>query len=168
VSPRGRCSVSGCERTYRAHGYCRTHYSRWTKHGDPQANVPIRDGTADNIGYHAAHDRVRAARGSASLYPCAWSGCESPASDWAYDGMDPSEKRGIEHKTELKYSTDPSHYIAMCKTHHIRFDAPTHCTRGHEMTAENSMPRRDGWRRCRTCARERQRIQIGKKERITQ
>lgn len=155
---RSACSVDGCNRTYRGHGYCRTHHSRWKKYGTPQADVPIRDGSADNIGYTGAHDRVRSVRGRAAQYVCAVGGCEAAATDWAYDGLDPNAKRGRDHGTELTYSTDPSHYLPMCRTHHIRFDAPRTCRHGHLMTEENSMPRSDGWRRCRECNRARQRV----------
>jgi hypothetical protein len=30
-----RCSIDGCENTVLARGWCRTHYLRWYKHGDP-------------------------------------------------------------------------------------------------------------------------------------
>ena len=154
---RGVCSVDGCTRTYRGHGFCRTHYSRWKKHGDPQANVPIRDGSSDNIGYGAAHDRVKSVRGRASDYRCDEEGCTSRAKDWAYDGKDPREKIGADHSTVLRYSADPAHYRPLCRTHHNRFDAAAECIRGHEMTAANSLRRKDGWRRCRTCENTRRR-----------
>jgi len=31
----GECSVSGCDRKARGHGYCKNHYYRFVKHGDP-------------------------------------------------------------------------------------------------------------------------------------
>ncbi len=37
-----QCSVGGCEREHCANGYCNAHYRRVQKHGDPQADIPIR------------------------------------------------------------------------------------------------------------------------------
>jgi hypothetical protein len=34
------CSV--CDRPHSAKGYCKVHYRRWRKYGDPRADVPIR------------------------------------------------------------------------------------------------------------------------------
>jgi hypothetical protein len=36
------CSVDGCERRPHVRGYCKAHYARVRKYGDPQARVPVR------------------------------------------------------------------------------------------------------------------------------
>lgn len=41
---RCECSVSGCDRPVDARGFCKAHYSRWRKHGDPLIGGPIRVG----------------------------------------------------------------------------------------------------------------------------
>ena len=49
------CKVEGCDRTAERRGYCRAHYKRVLKYGDPRANTPIREvaGTGYiNHGYH--------------------------------------------------------------------------------------------------------------------
>ena len=33
------CSIEGCTGTYKCRGLCRTHYSRWQIHGDPNINL---------------------------------------------------------------------------------------------------------------------------------
>ena len=38
----GICSIKGCGRSHARDGYCRTHYDRVRRTGDPQADKPIR------------------------------------------------------------------------------------------------------------------------------
>lgn len=38
----GVCTVEGCGRRHVAQGWCRTHYERWKRTGDVQADVPVR------------------------------------------------------------------------------------------------------------------------------
>lgn len=37
------CSIPGCGRNATSHGWCSGHYARWRKHGDVQANIPLRE-----------------------------------------------------------------------------------------------------------------------------
>lgn len=37
---KGICSIEGCEREHYARGWCRPHYSRWERHGDPRYERP--------------------------------------------------------------------------------------------------------------------------------
>lgn len=36
------CTVPGCDKPYRARGWCATHYGRWREWGDPTADLPVR------------------------------------------------------------------------------------------------------------------------------
>ena len=36
------CTIEGCERPFRARGWCATHYARWSKHGDPSVKITRR------------------------------------------------------------------------------------------------------------------------------
>jgi hypothetical protein len=125
------CSEDNCNDPSSSRGFCRTHYERWRKHGDAsvalEAPVPHNGTGADNptwrgdgIGYTGAHMRVRRERGVASVHSC--TACEKPAIDWAYDHADPNEKIGMHDGYSRVYSTDPSHYVPMCKSCHKRFD----------------------------------------------
>ena len=50
---RGRlCSLPDCDRPHKAKGYCPTHYKRFLEHGDPLADMPIRE--SDGNG-HISH-----------------------------------------------------------------------------------------------------------------
>ena len=76
----------------------------------------------DDLGYMAAHDRVRVLWGRASEHCCV--GCEKPARDWAYDGTDPSERYGTNSVgTYLHYSVWPEFYMPMCRGCHLKRDA---------------------------------------------
>ena len=46
------CKVEDCEREVHGRGYCSAHYRRVLKHGDPLAQIPIRE--ADGTG-HMSH-----------------------------------------------------------------------------------------------------------------
>ena len=37
------CTVEGCDRTYKARGYCALHYNRWRKTGNPGGNELLRN-----------------------------------------------------------------------------------------------------------------------------
>lgn len=50
------CSVEGCDRDAERRGFCKAHYARVLKHGDPQAEVPIK--VVDGNG-HMSHGYVQ-------------------------------------------------------------------------------------------------------------
>ncbi|WP_219418586.1 hypothetical protein [Pseudonocardia nigra] len=108
-----RCTVPGCGRDHKAHGYCRTHYRRWQRHGEPLAAVPIADtGTS----YRAALTQLRASRGAPDAQRCA--DCAGLAAVWAYDGTDPDER--TEPGRGRRYSLDPARYRPLCRFCHRR------------------------------------------------
>ncbi len=101
----------------------------------------------DEISYRQAHFRVIDARGPATEHECRR--CGGQAQQWAYDHLDIDEKFNAAGEV---YSTDPDHYIPMCRSCHVLFDRRNLCRRGHQLTPENSYVRADNGRRwCRTC-----------------
>lgn len=135
--PARRCTVAGCERPHKAHGYCRTHYRRWQRHGDPLADAPVRDrAPAAGPSAWSALRRVRIERGPATGQVCAE--CAGLAAVWSYDGTDPDERTqpgpqagpGAEEPAdssstaaagrERRYSLDPGRYRPLCRFCHRR------------------------------------------------
>lgn len=52
------CAVDGCTKPARKRGWCSTHYTRWFRHGDPEALVVGRVQCGTYSGY-IAHIRKR-------------------------------------------------------------------------------------------------------------
>lgn len=126
------CAVDGCDRVILARGWCGLHYERWRNNGDPltvRPNPAMLPGERnckwqhDEIGYTAAHDRVKAKRGSASDHPCA--DCGKPAVQWAYDHKDSDERVEPDDPKSKPYSVKPEHYRPLCIECHWRVDHPT-------------------------------------------
>lgn len=118
-----RCSVKGCTggRVQRSSGLCLKHHRRVEKGGSVD-HVGTNTGPVnaswkgDEVGYTAAHDRVRRARGPATKKLCQ---CGSPARHWAYDHKDPAE---LVDPRGYRYSSRPGHYLPQCVPCHKRDD----------------------------------------------
>lgn len=63
----------------------------------------------------------------------------------------------IDHLCRNRLCVNPQHMEPVTNRENlvrgVRFEPPTHCKRGHEMTQENTA-RWSGRRQCRTCARD--------------
>ena len=97
------------------YGWCKRHYDRWRRHGDPHT-VLLPMGRGDNVTVSAVHKRLDAKRGRASQHPCV--DCGQPARHWSYGHTDPNEKQS-DHGP---YSPDIAHYQPRCVPCHKRFD----------------------------------------------
>ncbi|MGH3614418.1 MAG: hypothetical protein ACRDRK_17880 [Pseudonocardia sp.] len=132
------CAIPGCGRPHLARGWCRPHYVRWQRHGDPLAEVPIRERARGSGGSSAwsVLRQVRAERGSAAARTCA--GCGGAAAVWSYDGTD-SDERTLPGRSTVpsgpddphadvgggagppwRYSLDPARYRSLCRFCHRR------------------------------------------------
>ena len=116
------CAIEGCDRKHLALGLCDRHFQRYQRWGDPYYTSERAAGEfhwawrGDEVGYGAAHERVRAVRGSASEHSCC--ACGGAATQWAYDHEDASERLS----DVGPYSVNPDHYRPMCVPCHKRFD----------------------------------------------
>ncbi|MEV4492713.1 hypothetical protein AB0K04_21670 [Micromonospora coxensis] len=83
-----------------------------TNHPDPRR--------VELLTYDGAHNRVKALKGSASLYLCR---CGKQAEQWAYSHADYDERAMIKGREARKpYSINPDHYVPLCRPCHTRFD----------------------------------------------
>lgn len=79
------------------------------------------------IGYYTAHNRIKAVFGSASNYLCGGL-CGRQASQWSYNHQDPNSQSQllVDNRTgitrEVRFSSNPNFYIAMCISCHISLD----------------------------------------------
>ncbi len=111
--PPRRCTLPGCDRAHKAHGYCRTHYRRWQRHGDPLVEMPV---SGSGSSYRTALAQVRATRGGPEVQACAE--CGGLAAVWSYDGLCPQER--AEPGRGRRYSLDPARYRPRCRFCHRR------------------------------------------------
>lgn len=114
------CLVVGCEREYSAKGYCRYHYEKFRKYGDPLASKPKRK------------ESVCAIRTSRKENPiCSIEGCEKPVQARGWCSM--HYKRWEEHGDPLANFTrtrgeclvegcsEPAHAKGYCLVHYSRW-----------------------------------------------
>lgn len=120
------CTLDGCDKPKRARGWCVAHWNRWRRHGDPgtAAIGPVfgemnPSWRGDDVGYAAVHRRLQVQRGSASALDCVQ--CGAAAQGWAYQHTAPDER--VCDVRNLPFSTDLSHYEAMCLPCHNQLDA---------------------------------------------
>lgn len=119
---RAACTVEGCDRPNEAHGLCQLHGRRVSKGGSPdflgsQAWDMNPAWKGAEVGYTAAHDRVRSVRGPATAQACA--SCGGTAQHWAYTHDDPAALRT---EKGIPYSSDPAYYEALCVPCHKNAD----------------------------------------------
>lgn len=117
IRPPSECLADDCDAQPRARGLCIKHYQRWQDHGDPNAEVHHSGWRGDEVGYTAMHERIYRMRGSATDHVC--QRCGKPATDWAYDHNDPNER---EELGKGPYSIDPTHYMPLCHSCHMKLD----------------------------------------------
>ena len=117
---------------------CSMHATRMRRHGNPDAvthqrdrNLPRglthRSWTGAKATCTAAHQRVKAAKGTASNYACV--DCGGQARHWSYDHKDPGEL----FEDGRAYSAKVEHYEPRCVPCHKRFDVALLRGQSHEV-----------------------------------
>lgn len=163
------CSIEGCEKTSHRRGWCRMHYKRWQKHGDPMMVLQIR-------GDHEARFFSNVAEDASGCW--IWTGRTSRgygdfsvgeqlhirAHRWAYELLVGPIPEGLtlDHLCRTPACVHPWHLDPTpIGVNVLRGNAPTainarktHCVHGHPFDEENTYREGDGYRRCRTCRRE--------------
>lgn len=120
------CTIDGCSSFVEGHGLCQMHWARRARTGDPLMVRRVPSGEksphyrGDEIGYSAAHWRLRKQRGKASNYACV--DCDLQAEHWSYDLKDPNCRyENFQGKT-LAYSLKVEHYQPRCVQCHALHD----------------------------------------------
>lgn len=169
------CTIDGCASRHLARSWCRKHYQRWQRHGDPvhvevERDIGLRfwanvDKRADDQCWPWVGKTLR---GYGQILH---GGRHTSAHRISYEmhvGPIPTGLT-IDHVRArgclLKSCVNPAHLEAVTSRENtLRSDnaaslnaRKTHCKRGHEFTAENTLPRKPRGRNCRTCMRALQR-----------
>lgn len=155
-----RCGIPGCTRPYCCKGLCRLHWERQHRTGSTDDPVTPR-GTAhpswkgDNVTYKAVHLRM-----SSGPRPgeCAECGTPDGRFEWALRPDVPADAL-LFSPEGYPYSTDPGHYVNLCKQCHNELDlGRSRCRSGHVLAGDNLyIQPSNGKRFCRPCMRARRR-----------
>ena len=123
-----KCSIAGCGRAYYARTWCKKHYVRWSKSGDPNTTLPRRGvgrqgligvhWNRDIVGYRAVHHRLDVEIGPAKTLMCV--DCNGFAQEWSLDFESDSD---IIDERGRPYNLDLTHYAPRCCHDHRLHDA---------------------------------------------
>lgn len=124
--PYQACELDECETTqYQRRPYCRKHWERYSRHGNPHTVLkpstatrptgPAHHNWTETPSYFAVHLRIKARRGSAGLHECP---CGKRAKQWAYNhaAVDELFEEG------MPYSANLNDYTPMCVSCHKKLD----------------------------------------------
>lgn len=159
------CSVHGCERAYKARGWCTTHYKRWVQYGTP--DLPPRKTMEERF-----WEKVEVGD---HLDCWLWTGAHHPLGYGNFrtaDGYEGAHRvayrltqGGIPEGTVLDHlcrtpaCVNPAHLEPVTQRINVlrgeglsaKRAKQTHCKRGHPLSGANLYTGPRGDRRCRTC-----------------
>ena len=172
------CAIEGCDGEHSGRGFCRMHYNRWRRHGDPNylkmrmhrglppeerfwKFVEVGDCWTWTGGTTNGYGRFSPSKDAPQYgaHRWAWEHLVGPISD----GMQ------IDHLCRNTLCVNPDHLeVVPPRVNILRAyglaranSEKTHCPQGHEYTAENTLVLQGGGRSCRTCMRDRMRERRG-------
>lgn len=126
------CSIEGCGRAYYARTWCKKHYIRWSKHGDPNITMSGRPlGSTGShwkekkalVGYRAVHHRLAIEIGLARQFPCI--DCGNEGEEWSFEIEQATDiLYGRDYEEGKPYSLDLNDYAVRCKRCHRNKDKP--------------------------------------------
>ena len=156
------CSVDDCLKVHRCHGFCDGHYSRWRKHGEPLASVPLRARGVpflDRVNKDGPNGCWLWLGGTdTSGYGQLWlNGRQKLAHRYFYEmayGLIP-EGMQIDHLCRVRRCVNPDHLEVVTHIENIRrgtgSGSRTYCPKGHPYDPSNTVFNSKGHRECRIC-----------------
>lgn len=156
------CSIPGCNRPYKAKGYCKPHYGRLLRYGDPRADRPFFTSPDDRFWSKvevAGPDDCwlwQASTGSNGYAQAAYDGTMRPAHRVAWEMFQGPIPEGlhIDHLCRVRSCVNPAHLEPVTPGENVRrgfHPTKTHCKRGHLLEGDNLYLRPTGQRLCRAC-----------------
>ena len=154
----GTCDIESCEMDRFCRGWCKTHYRRWLKFGDPE--TPVQPRVRGGRPVKTSHGYMRVFRPG---HPKAGQdGMVLEHIMVVYDAGIPIPSGHDVHHLNHDHSDNRlenlevvSHAVHARRHAQERAEGQTRCARGHELTAENTYVRPNGvHRECRECRRE--------------
>lgn len=173
--PDRTCSVADCDRKVSCRGWCKKHYERWQRHGDPLVVIPASQRRTRPLAdrFWPKVDKTDdcwlwtgALNSTGYGYIARTSNRMVPAHRIAYELLVGPIPDGLtlDHLCRVRNCVNPSHLEPVTmRENTLRGSAPpainarrTHCVNGHEFTPENTYVGTTG-RECRACNRLRAR-----------
>lgn len=168
------CSIGTCSGVVYCKGWCRKHYTRWYRHGDPQAVEVIRGDDLARFRDSYEIDPITGChlwtellnhRGYAKFFA---GGKTMGGHTWAWtqkNGPVPRGKQLDHFFCDTKLCVNADHVRpTTARENVLRSDsvsalnaAKEKCVNGHAFTAENTYLTKRGTRQCRQCVRDRKR-----------
>lgn len=167
------CSIDDCPNRASSRGWCRKHYTRWKRHGDPLAlmigkGVVVR--RLNSSGYYLLNDVGHPlASGNGSVYEHravlydaigpGWHKCFYCTTDVCWEHRWPKDRDAltVDHLDGDKLNNDPTNLVPCCAPCNTKEQAKRlvgdTCRRGHPVNEINTYVNAQGRRTCRVCRR---------------